>query len=186
VAPSFESQMRSAMRRAEREFASEIKKVQRQLEADARRQQAAAERQAERDARKIVRIAEQAAASEVQAAGRRLGRLVDAENRRLQRRASSPLRYTPSEAEALDAAREAVARDVPRERDLFLCHAWADRHHVAKDCYEALTSLGLDVWFSEMDVRFGVSLPRWQRHGRAGAVQRAHRLPRALGPAPAG
>jgi hypothetical protein len=74
---------------------------------------------------------------------------------------------TPSEAEALDAAREAIAGDVPRERDLFLCHAWADRHHVAKDCYQALTSLGLDVWFSEMDVRFGVSLPRQIDRGMA-------------------
>jgi hypothetical protein len=160
VAPSFESQMRSAMRKAEREVASEMNRIRRKLEADMRRDQAAAERQAERDARRFVRRVEQAVASEVQAAGRRLGQQVDAENRKLQRRANSTLQYTPSEAEALDAAREAIARDVPRERDLFLCHAWADRRQAAKDCYEALTSLGLDVWFSEMDVRFGVSLPR--------------------------
>jgi hypothetical protein len=99
-------------------------------------------------------------ASELQAAGRRLGRQVDAENRKLQSRANSPLRYTSRETEALDAARDAIAQDVVRERDLFLCHAWADRRHAAKDFYDALSSIGLDVWFSEMDVRLGVSLPR--------------------------
>jgi TIR domain len=144
------------MQKAERE----IKSAQRKLEADIRRSQAAAERQAERDARQLVRRAEQAMASELQAAGRRLGRQVDAENRKLQRRANSPLRYTSRETEALDAARDAIAQDVVRERDLFLCHAWADRRHAAKDFHEALSSIGLDVWFSEMDVRLGVSLPR--------------------------
>jgi len=152
--------MRSAMQKAQRQIASEINKARRELKADVRREQAAAERQVERDVRHLIRTAEQAAASELQAAGRRLARQVDAENRKLQRRANSPLRYTPREAEVLDAARAAIAVDVPREHDLFLCHAWADRHHAAKDCYDALSSLGLDVWFSEMDLRFGVSLPR--------------------------
>jgi hypothetical protein len=159
--------MRAAMRQAERQITSEMKRIQRKFEADMRQDQAAAERQAERDARRFVRRVEQATASELQAAGRRLGRQIDAENRKLQRRANPALRYTPNEAEALDAAREAIAADVPREHDLFLCHAWADRRHAARNCYEALTALGLDVWFSEMDVRLGVSLPRQIDRGMA-------------------
>jgi len=56
--------------------------------------------------------------------------------------------------------REVVDDDVERERDVFLCHAWADRSASATELFEALSSLDVDVWFSERDVVLGRSLAR--------------------------
>lgn len=68
--------------------------------------------------------------------------------------------YTPRERELLDRVAEAVDRDVERPRDAFLCHAWSDREGAAEELFVALTELDVDVWFSERDVKLGVSLAR--------------------------
>lgn len=75
-------------------------------------------------------------------------------------RRASRLTYTPPERSFLDHVRAVVDDDVERERDVFLCHAWADRNGPAADLYEALNDLGVDVWFSERDVVLGKSLAR--------------------------
>lgn len=53
---------------------------------------------------------------------------------------------------------ELVAQEHPERRDLFLCHAWADRENAAKDLCNLLISHGATVWFSEYDVSLGKSL----------------------------
>ncbi len=68
--------------------------------------------------------------------------------------------YTPRERELLDRVAEAVDHDVERPRDAFLCHAWSDRDGAAEELFVALTELDVDVWFSERDVKLGVSLAR--------------------------
>lgn len=68
--------------------------------------------------------------------------------------------YTPRERELLDRVAEAVDHDVDRPRDAFLCHAWSDRDGAAEELFVALTELDVDVWFSERDVKLGVSLAR--------------------------
>jgi hypothetical protein len=79
--------------------------------------------------------------------------------RQLTRR-TSRLSYSPSERQFLDGVREVVEADVDRPRDVFLCHAWADRSESALELFEALAELGTDVWFSERDVVLGRSLAR--------------------------
>lgn len=69
--------------------------------------------------------------------------------------------YSPSEwrtMEPLARNAEEVARTHPERRDLFLCHAWTDRDHAAKDLYDLLLCHGATVWFSEYDVGLGKSL----------------------------
>jgi hypothetical protein len=68
--------------------------------------------------------------------------------------------YTQRERELLDRVAEAVDHDVERPRDAFLCHAWSDRDGAAEELFVALTELDVDVWFSERDVKLGVSLSR--------------------------
>lgn len=68
--------------------------------------------------------------------------------------------YTQRERELLDRVAEAVDHDVERPRDAFLCHAWSDRDGAAEELFMALTELDVDVWFSERDVKLGVSLAR--------------------------
>jgi len=75
-------------------------------------------------------------------------------------RRTTRLTYTPPEREFLDHVRDVVDEDVERERDVFLCHAWADRNGPATDLFDALSSLHVDVWFSERDVVLGRSLAR--------------------------
>lgn len=48
----------------------------------------------------------------------------------------------------------------PDLRDVFLCHAWDDRHEVAKELNDLLEARGVSVWFSEKDVGLGVPLLR--------------------------
>lgn len=68
--------------------------------------------------------------------------------------------YSPQEREFLGHVAEAVDRDVERPRDAFLCHAWADRDGAAAELVATLVDLEVDVWFSERDVKLGVSLAR--------------------------
>ncbi|WP_206448803.1 TIR domain-containing protein [Agrococcus sp. KRD186] len=48
----------------------------------------------------------------------------------------------------------------PGRRDLFLCHAWADRETVAQEFHDLLEDLHVSVWFSQKDVALGTSLLR--------------------------
>jgi predicted nuclease with RNAse H fold len=41
-----------------------------------------------------------------------------------------------------------IAETYPDRRDLFLCHAWADRQGAALDLYNHLVGLDVKVWFS--------------------------------------
>lgn len=72
----------------------------------------------------------------------------------------STVRYTQPERDLLGDVRAVVEDDDPRERDVFLCHAWEDRWGPANELYLALQELGVDVWFSEKDVQLGRSLAR--------------------------
>jgi len=77
-------------------------------------------------------------------------------------RAGSSVSYTPAEVLALTPIRRTVENraTVPDLRDVFLCHAWDDRHGAAKELHDLLVSLGVSVWFSEKDVGLGVPLMR--------------------------
>ena len=71
--------------------------------------------------------------------------------------------YTAAERRTLEPIRRQVeqqAQSYPDRRDLFLCHAWDDRHGAAKVLHDLLVSLGVTVWFSEKDVPLGTSLIR--------------------------
>ena len=48
----------------------------------------------------------------------------------------------------------------PDLRDVFLCHAWADRQESAKELRELLVAAGVKVWFSENALDLGVSMMR--------------------------
>lgn len=68
--------------------------------------------------------------------------------------------YTKPERLVLEEVRAAVDADSERDRDVFLCHAWADRSGPAAELFEELSALGVDAWFSEKDVVLGKSLAR--------------------------
>lgn len=70
--------------------------------------------------------------------------------------------YTPTQVLALTPVRNSVESlaQQPDLRDVFLCHAWDDRHGVAKQLHDLLVSRGVKVWFSEKDVGLGVPLMR--------------------------
>lgn len=75
----------------------------------------------------------------------------------------SSVSYTPAERRTLEPIRREAEKQAefhPDRRDLFLCHAWADRKSAAKVLHDALTSLDATVWFSEKDVGLGKSLHR--------------------------
>src|SRR3546814_7946873 len=48
----------------------------------------------------------------------------------------------------------------PDLRDVFLCHAWADRQGAAKELRDLLVAAGVNVWFSENDLPLGVPMMR--------------------------
>ena len=77
-------------------------------------------------------------------------------------RAGSSVIYTPTQVLALTPVRNSVESlaQQPDLRDVFLCHAWDDRHGVAKQLHDLLVSRGVKVWFSEKDVGLGVPLMR--------------------------
>lgn len=135
--------MRSAVRKAERDLNRDLATAQRKAERDLNRQLTAAQSKAQREAR---------------AEARRLQRRLDAQAGR-----SRPVTYTVTERQYLGAIRDTVVEDEveeARERDLFLCHAWADRQHAARELFDALVELNVDAWFSEEDVALGANLPR--------------------------
>jgi hypothetical protein len=70
--------------------------------------------------------------------------------------------YTPVEAKALEPIRETVEKRAafPDLRELFLCHAWADRLDDATKLYELLIARSVSVWFSEKDIPLGSSFLR--------------------------
>jgi hypothetical protein len=77
-------------------------------------------------------------------------------------RTGSSVSYTPSEVRALTPIRRSVENRaaLPDLRDVFLCHAWDDRHGAAKELHDLLESRGVMVWFSEKDVGLGMPLLR--------------------------
>lgn len=78
-------------------------------------------------------------------------------------RAGSFLSYTPAQVQSLSPIRETVemrAAQQPDLRDVFLCHAWADRQGVAKELRDLLVAAGVKVWFSENDLPLGVPMMR--------------------------
>ncbi len=78
-------------------------------------------------------------------------------------RPGSSVDYTPTEVLALTPVRDSVedlATKRPDLRDVFLCHAWDDRHGAAKELHDLLEAGGVRVWFSEKDVGLGVPLLR--------------------------
>lgn len=77
-------------------------------------------------------------------------------------KASSTVFYTPVEAKALESIRETVEKraELPDLRELFLCHAWADRLDDATKLYDLLKARNVSVWFSEKDIPLGSSFLR--------------------------
>lgn len=75
---------------------------------------------------------------------------------------SSTVYYTPVEAKALEPIRDTVEKRaaLPDLRELFLCHAWADRLEDATKLYELLKARNVSVWFSEKDIPLGSSFLR--------------------------
>lgn len=77
-------------------------------------------------------------------------------------KAGSTVMYTPVEVKALTPIRETVEKraELPDLRDVFLCHAWADRLEDATELYDLLKARGVSVWFSEKDIPLGSSFLR--------------------------
>ena len=76
-------------------------------------------------------------------------------------RAGSTVWYTAAEVQELEAVRLNVEKQASLDlRDIFLCHAWDDRQGAAKDLYDLLKTRGVNVWFSEEDIRLGVPFLR--------------------------
>ena len=89
----------------------------------------------------------------------------------------SAITYTTSEYQTLNPVRQEVVRLAQTStdrRDLFLCHAWADREGDALELYNLLTGLDVSVWFSEKDVPLGTPMMRQidkgLKNSRAGVV----------------
>ncbi|MCB2412290.1 toll/interleukin-1 receptor domain-containing protein [Demequina sp. TTPB684] len=71
--------------------------------------------------------------------------------------------YSAREYQTLRPVRDQavrVAETRPDLRDLFLCHAWADRGGAALEFYEFLVGFGVSVWFSEKDLPLGTPMMR--------------------------
>lgn len=70
--------------------------------------------------------------------------------------------YTTTQVLALTPVRNNVENlaQLPDLRDVFLCHAWDDRHGAAKELHDLLVSHGVKVWFSEKDLGLGVPMMR--------------------------
>lgn len=77
-------------------------------------------------------------------------------------KAGSTVYYTLVEAKALEPIRETVEKraELPDLRELFLCHAWADRLDDATKLYDLLKARNVSVWFSEKDIPLGSSFLR--------------------------
>ena len=59
--------------------------------------------------------------------------------------------------QALTPIRDTVEKraSLPELRHIFPCHAWDDRHGVAKELYDLLVARNVSVWFSENDIGLG-------------------------------
>lgn len=77
-------------------------------------------------------------------------------------KASSNVYYTAIEAKALEPIRATVEKraELPDLREIFLCHAWADRQEDATRLYDLLRARNVTVWFSEKDIPLGSSFLR--------------------------
>lgn len=77
-------------------------------------------------------------------------------------KSTSTVYYTPVEARALEPIRETVEKraTLPDIREIFLCHAWADRLEDATTLYDLLQARSVSVWFSEKDIPLGSSFLR--------------------------
>lgn len=78
-------------------------------------------------------------------------------------KAGSTVLYTPTQVQSLTPIRQTVetrAAEQPDLRDVFLCHAWDDRHGPAKELNDLLVKVGVKVWFSENDLGLGVPMMR--------------------------
>lgn len=78
-------------------------------------------------------------------------------------RAGSSLSYTSAQVQSLTPIRQTLetrAAEQPDLRDVFLCHAWDDRHGPAKELHDLLVEAGVKVWFSEKDLGLGVPMMR--------------------------
>jgi len=68
-----------------------------------------------------------------------------------------------TQIDSLTPVRQAIETQTavpPDRRDVFLCHAWDDRHGTAKELHDLLESAGVKVWFSEKDLGLGVPMMR--------------------------
>lgn len=75
----------------------------------------------------------------------------------------SSVSYTSAQVRSLSPIRQTVekrAAERPDLRDVFLCHAWNDRHGPAKDLHDLLVAAGVKVWFSEKDLGLGLPMMR--------------------------
>lgn len=76
-------------------------------------------------------------------------------------RPGSTIAYSLPQVLELTPVRESVEKQASLDlRDIFLCHAWDDRHGAAKELHDQLEARGVKVWFSEKDVVLGVPLMR--------------------------
>lgn len=77
-------------------------------------------------------------------------------------KAGSTVLYTSAQISALTPVRKEVEKraNKPDIRDVFLCHAWDDRKHAAKELNDLLEAKGVSVWFSEKDIPLGTSFLR--------------------------
>lgn len=85
--------------------------------------------------------------------------------------------YTPNEWRTIETFAEKAAQQAvehPDRRDLFLCHAWADRKGSAAELYGHLKTNGASVWFSEEDLPLGSlmirEIDKGLRNSRVGIV----------------
>lgn len=146
------SHMRSQMRSIQRKMESQIRSEQRKAESDFKR-----------EINKAARKSESAAGAGVKKLQRDINREVTKTNRNLEQASRPRVTYTETEAAYLVPVREVAEREAashPDRCDVFLCHAWDDRELAAKELCENLEEFGVSVWFSEKDVRLGVSLTR--------------------------
>lgn len=139
-----QAQIRAQMRAAERKLNADLK---------------TAARKAEREIEREMKLAERKAQSQ---SDRDLKKWERDTNRKLQ--AARPrVTYTTTERRYLAPVEEQAARQAvehPERRDVFLCHAWADREGAALEMHDLLESYGVSVWFSEKDVALGTNLIR--------------------------
>jgi len=70
---------------------------------------------------------------------------------------SSTVSYTQQQVRDLEPVRAATVTRA-QANDVFLCHAWPDRHAAANDVYELLLGKDVSVWFSEVSLRPGTDM----------------------------